>query len=364
MIGDPSGKSTERPLLQQQILENNQRGIEQDMRRCLKGDVTIVNNYDWFGRMSVIDFMREIGKTAKIQQMLAKDVIQSRLTPSSTSAVSVGAGSAAGASTGEEGLSFAEFSYQLFQAGDFLHLNRNFNCTVQIGGSDQWGNITSGIELVRKSTSNEVFGLTLPLLTTSNGVKFGKSAGNAIWLNETKTIPYALYQYLLQTSDADVERFLKIFTFIELSEIDAIVRRHSASPESRTAQRKLAGTVVEFIHGADALVAAEKASELLFTSEFASLTAAQLRSVLGDVPTFGISREEVIQGNVTLVSAMLLTKSAPTKNEAKRTIASGGLYVNNIRVEADRRVTLGDFVEEKLCVMRIGKKNQRLIEIN
>ncbi|KAJ0390562.1 hypothetical protein P43SY_012142 [Pythium insidiosum] len=283
-IGDPSGKSEERVLLTDDVVSHNASQLLRGLAPvvdfdCPRTGAMVLNNADWHSRMSAVDWMRDIGRHFRVNTMLTRESVKKRLDT-------------------EQGISFLEFSYQLFQAYDFLHLHRHHHCVAQLGGSDQWGNIVSGTELIRKSIGKDAFGVTLSLLTTASGEKYGKSAGNAVWLDANKTSVFDFYQYFLRADDRDVEQLLKSFTFLELDEIDEIVHEHSKAPERRLAQHLLADTITTTMHGADALKGAKDATALLFgkadDKNAVTLTAATVKSIAADAPLISLHRDQVV----------------------------------------------------------------------
>ena len=340
MIGDPSGRSTERQLQTIEQIRINAEAIKNQLARFFDftGDAAAisVNNYDWTHGVSYLEFLRDIGKHFTVNHMLAKESVRSRLEDR------------------EHGMSYTEFSYMLLQAFDFLHLFNQEGCRIQGGGSDQWGNITAGIELIRRKTGGQAFGITFPLLTTSSGEKFGKSAGNAVWLDANKTSPYRFYQYWINTDDRDVERFLKLFTFLSLDEIAAIMQN---PPEQRVAQKRLASEVTRIAHGEDALVQAHKASEVLFGGDVAGLTDRDLAEIFADVPSFEID----LAAPVKIADALVRAAAAKSKGEAMRLVAGGGVYLNNRRIEgADAQIRAEDRASESMLILRVGKKSYYL----
>jgi len=340
MVGDPSGRSAERQLQTIESIRANVEGIKNQLARFFQfeGDAAAiaVNNYDWTHSVSYLGFLRDVGKHFTVNHMLAKESVRSRLEDR------------------EHGISYTEFSYMLLQAFDFLHLFDKHACRIQGGGSDQWGNITAGIELIRKKTGGQAFGITFPLLTTSSGEKFGKSAGNAIWLDANKTSPYQFYQYWINTDDRDVERFLKLFTFLGLDQVAEIMAH---PPEQRIAQKRLAAEVTRLVHGGEALAQAEKASEVLFGGEVAGLTDQDLAEIFADVPSFEID----LATPVKITDALVRAGAAKSKGEATRLVAGGGVYLNNHRVEAaDTQIRREDRASETMLILRVGKKSYYL----
>ncbi len=348
MIGDPSGKSTERNLLSEEEVEKNLEGIKENLARILdfddeKATAKIVNNNDWFREFTFIEVLRDIGKHFRMGSMLGKESVKARL-------------------NSEEGMSFAEFSYQLLQAYDFLKLFEAEGCTVQLGGSDQWGNITAGTDLVRKLKGAEVYGVTVPLVCDSNGVKFGKSEGNALYLDSRKTSVYDFYQFFVRTGDVDVIRYLKILTFLPMEEINELERSLNEAPEKRAAQKKLAEEVTRIVHGEDGLQSAVKASAVLFGESMEGLAAEDILGIFADAPSSELASADVIGRSVIDVAvAAGLSKS---KGEARRLIQNGGMNVNNVRIsDIDAQVSEGDVIDGKLLVLRSGKKNYRLVRV-
>lgn len=348
MIGDPSGKTSERQLLTGEQVRRNQEGIRENLSRFLDFDhptapAVIVNNYDWFREFTFIDFLREVGKHFRMGTMLGKDSVRSRL-------------------ESESGMSFTEFSYQLLQAYDFLHLYDQMNCSVQIGGSDQWGNITAGTDLVRKLRGEEAFGLTLPLVCDRTGQKFGKSAGNAIYLDAAKTPMFDFYQFFVRVDDADVIRFLKVFTFLPVDEIAGYERRLAEVPEKREAQIRLAEEVTRRVHGESGLQVAQRSTAVLFGAAMDGLKAGELEAVFADVPSTDLPPASVIGAPVATVAVE--SGFCRSRGEARRLVQSGGFYVNNQRLEdAGRVLNDADIIDGRLLVLRSGKKRYHLVRV-
>jgi tyrosyl-tRNA synthetase len=344
MIGDPSGRSAERPLMTPEMVRANVEAIRRQLTRFVSFEgenaAIVVNNYDWTSPVSYLDFLRDIGKHFTVNYMLAKESVRRRLEDR------------------EHGISYAEFSYMLLQAFDFLVLHDTHNCKIQGGGSDQWGNITAGAELIRKVRGGEAFGVTFPLLTTASGEKFGKSAGNAVWLDANKTSPYQFYQYWINTDDRDAARFLKLFTFLSLEEINQLCANQ---PEQRIAQKALAAEITRLVHGEEAVVLAQKASDVLFGGEVSGLTDHQLSEIFTDVPSFSID----LSAPVKLSEALVRAGAAKSKGEATRLIGGGGVYLNNRRAEAaDAQIRREDLASETMFVLRVGKKSYYLGRVN
>jgi tyrosyl-tRNA synthetase len=348
MVGDPSGKSEERNLLTPDQVAENAAALRDQLSIFLDfsgpNAAMMVDNNTWIGPMSFIDWLRDVGKHFTVNYMLAKDSVKSRL------------GS-------DHGISFTEFSYMTMQAYDYLHLYDTYGCKLQCGGSDQWGNITAGIELIRRVRGERAFGLTFPLLTTATGEKFGKSAGNAIWLDAERSSPYQLYQYLMQSEDADVEKLLKIYTFLPLDQVEAIAGEHAEHPERRQGQRALAEELTRMLHGEEGLAKAQAASQALFGGDLRQLDESDLLDIFADVPSTKMDRARLEEGldAVTLMAEAGLYKS---KGEARRAVKQGGAYLNNERVaDADRPVTAGDLLPGSVLVLRSGKKNYHLVRV-
>ncbi len=346
MIGDPSGRSSERSLLTLEEIRANAIPVGKQLARFVSFEgpnaAILVNNADWTAPVSHLDWLRDVGKHFTVNYMLAKESVRSRLEDR------------------EHGISYTEFSYMLLQANDFLHLFDHHKCAIQAGGSDQWGNITAGIELIRKVRAGEAYGITYPLLTTSSGEKFGKSAGNAIWLDPAKTSPYQFYQYWIRTDDRDVERLLKLFTFVELDEISSLLATHSAAPEQRIAQRRLAEEMTRMVHGEEALAQSMKASEALFGGEISGLSDRDLADIFADVPSFSIDAGAISSG-LRLPDLLVRAGAAKSKGEATRLIAGGGVYLNNRRVDdASSVLRAADLASESMFVVRVGKKSYYL----
>lgn len=344
-IGDPSGRSTERSLLSREQIDrnlaNHQRLIQSYFDRC-GVEVKFVNNFDWTKDVSVMDFLRDIGKFFTINYMIAKDHVKTRIEG--------------------DGLSFTEFSYMLLQSFDFLHLYQNNNCRLQIGGSDQWGNITAGLELIRKKIGGQAYALSFPLITDSNGKKLGKTAEGTIWLDPKATSPYQFHQYWLNTDDKEVERLLKIFTFLEREEIEEIVKNSQAAPERREAQKRLADEVCTLVHGHEATEAAKRSAEVLFGGSLEGLNEVELAGIFSNVPSVIIKAESLAETSV--LDLIITAKLVNSKSEGRRSIASGSIYLNNIRVNSENDKPSGATAPiGNLLVLRSGKKNYRLVKI-
>lgn len=348
MIGDPSGKSEERNLQSITQVMHNADSIKGQMEKVLhfKGENSafMVNNYDWTHGMSIIDWLRDIGKHFTLSYMLAKDSVKSRL-------------------ASENGISYTEFSYMTLQSYDFLYLFRNFGCTLQFGGNDQWGNITAGIELVRRADAGKVFGMTFPLMTTSTGEKFGKSAGNAVWLDPEKTSPYQYYQYWINTTDEDVEKMMKLFTFIDVSEIEKVCSEHKLQPHLRKAQTLLAEEATKILHGEEGLKSAQAASAALFGGDLKGLSEKELKSIFNDVPSTVVPREEIKNG-INIADFLVNTNMQPSKGKARNLIQQGGCYINNEKVEdPEFIVNTSSLMYKSMIIIRCGKKNYHLVNV-
>lgn len=343
-IGDPSGKSTERPLLSQEMLEKNVEGIRKQFERCLK-DPVIINNDDWLSSYGFIDFLRDVGKHFRVGPMLGKESVRSRI-------------------QSEEGISYTEFSYQVLQGYDFYYLSEKKDVILQMGGSDQWGNITAGIELTRKLSGKPIYGLTYPLLTRSDGTKFGKSEEGAIWLDSKRTSPYQFYQYLVRISDADVIQLLRMLTFIDLEEIFKFEKAFkSGSFTPNAAQRRLAEEVTRYVHGEEGLKIALKVTEAAAPGSKASLDPEVLEEIARDMPHIALSLAEVVDQKYSDVAAAsgLFT----SKSEAVRLIKNGGAYLNNEKIEdSSFQIESKHVIGGKYLLFGAGKKKKILVKIN
>ncbi len=344
-IGDPSGKSAERQLLTKDQIAANVAAVRPQLARLLDfaapaNPARLVDNADWTARMSYLDFLREIGKHFTVNQMIAKESVRSRMEDR------------------EVGISYTEFSYMLLQAFDFHHLNVEFGCDLQIGGSDQWGNITAGIDLIRKKSGRPAFGLTLPLITKSDGTKFGKTEGGAIWLDTRRTSVYRFYQFWIQADDRDVVRYLKFFTFLPQPEIEALAAQHAANPGAREAHRALAREVTDLIHGPDATREAQRASEILFGGSLDGVSEATFGEIVGEVPTKTLAPDRVGGEGLPLLDLLVETGLAASKGQARKDVEGGGIYLNNTRVaDVKRSVTGSDLLFGRHVLLRKGKRN-------
>ena len=356
MIGDPSGKSAERNLLSKEDLDKNVAGLGEQMRRFLDFDAgscsaELVNNFDWTGKWSYLEFLRDIGKNFPVNVMLAKDSVKSRL-----------------GRNGEEeegnsgGMSYTEFSYMLLQAYDFVHLHDDFGCELQAGGSDQWGNITTGIDLARRMGRPQLYGLTWPLLTKSDGTKMGKTESGAIWLSAERTSPYQFYQYWINVDDADAGGCLRMLTELGREEIESLDAARENEAGKRESQRRLAEELTQLVHGADALAIAQKATAIFFGAEISELNDEQLSQIFADVPSKELPRSQLQEGDLGIIEAMVEAGLAKSKGEARRTIGQGGAYINNRRVEGiDTQLTAEHLASETVVVLRSGKKKYALL---
>lgn len=341
MIGDPSGKSEERVLQAEEQVDKNIEGISKQMHNIFEfgtdHGAVLVNNRDWLGQISLISFLRDYGKHVGVNYMLGKDSIQSRL---------------------EHGISYTEFTYTILQAIDFGHLNRELNCKIQVGGSDQWGNITSGIELMRRMYGQtDAYGLTIPLVTKSDGKKFGKSESGAVWLDAEKTSPYEFYQFWINQSDEDVIKFLKYFTFLGKEEIDRLEQSKNEAPHLREAQKTLAEEVTKFIHGEEALNDAIRISQALFSGDLKSLSAKELKDGFKDVPQVTLSN-----GTTNIIDVLIETGVSPSKRQAREDVNNGAIYINGERQQdVNYELTSDDKIDSEFTIIRRGKKKYFMV---
>jgi tyrosyl-tRNA synthetase len=335
MIGDPGGRSKERNLLDAESLARNTERIAGQLERISR--VSLVNNLVWTGSLTLLDFLRDIGKHASVNQMIARESVKARL-------------------ESENGISFTEFSYQLLQANDYLHLCRHYGVELQIGGSDQWGNLLAGVDLIRRADGRHVHALTWPLLLRSDGHKFGKSEEGAIWLAADRTSPYQFFQYWMNVADADIERFLLQLTLLPVEECRAIAAEHVGAPFKRSGQRRLAREVTTLVHGAEATAAAEEASAILFGGSPAGASAQALEFLATEVPTSPFT------AGVTLAAALAATPLASSLSDARRTISQGAASVNGSVAGEDRPLTTGDLLYDRWLLLRKGKRNYHLLD--
>ena len=348
LIGDPSGKTRERQLLTPEQVEENLSGIKGQLARFLDFDATanparIINNADWLAPISMMEFLRDVGKYFTVNNLLGKEAISRRL-------------------DSDEGISFTEFSYPLLQAYDYLVLHDRHGCTLQMGGSDQWGNIIAGIDLIRRLRGTRAHGLVFPLVTTAAGVKFGKTEAGAVWLDPKLTSPYRFYQFWLNTDDRDAVIYLKFFTWLAKAEIEELEQSVRAEPEKRAAQRELARHVTALVHGETELEKALRASEVLFGKEISGLGVQEILDIFADVPSTELERSK-LEG-FTLTDALVVSGLAPSKGEARRLVQGGGVCVNNRRVNDPRQAISGsDLIDGQVLVLRKGAKNYHVIRI-
>ena len=350
LIGDPSGKTQERTLLSREEVASNLEGMRRQLERFLDFDAgvnraQIVNNAEWLDQLSLMEFLRDIGKHFTVNYMLAKESVKRRL------------GS-------DDGISFTEFSYLMLQAYDFLTLYDRYTCRLQLGGSDQWGNIVAGCDLIRKLRGAQAFGLVLPLVTTASGTKFGKTEAGTIWLDPERTSPYQFYQFWLNVDDRDAITYLKYFTFLSSDEIEELEAATARAPDKREAQRRLAREVTTLVHGAESVQAAERGAAVLFDPNVTRLPVASILAVAGDVPSPELFEEQFRGEGLPLVDVLSSTGVTSSKSEATRLIRSGGIYVNNERVQNERvRLTLDQAIEGQLFLVRKGQKQNFLIRV-
>ncbi|MEY2902672.1 MAG: hypothetical protein RLY89_1778 [Bacteroidota bacterium] len=353
MVGDPSGKSEERNLLSEEILQINQEGVRKQLSKFLDFNsdkpnaAVMVNNYDWFKDFSFLHFIRDVGKHITVNYMMSKDSVKKRL-------------------EGETGMSFTEFTYQLVQGYDFYWLYQNRNCKLQMGGSDQWGNIVTGTELIRRKVGGEAFAFTCPLITKADGGKFGKTEKGNVWLDPKKTSPYQFYQFWLNASDEDAKKWIKIFTLLSIEEIETLMQQQEAAPHERALQKKLAEELTCFVHSRADYDFAVKASEILFgnatTEILQSLNEEQLLQVMEGVPSIEISRGTLVEG-YDLVSFLSDTQIFPSKGEARKMWQAGGLSLNKSKISTEKAtVVLDDLLQDKYLLVQKGKKNYYLVK--
>ena len=350
MIGDPGGRRTERPLLSREQIEGHAAGIRHQLESLLDfgpgpGAATLVDNFEWLSPLPVIDFLRDVGKHFTVNAMLAKEAVRARLEDP------------------DQGISYAEFSYMLLQAYDYLHLFDTSDCRLQVGGSDQWGNITAGIELIRRTRSEEVFGFTWPLMTKADGTKFGKSEAGNVWLDPDRTSPYQFFQFWMNTDDRDVGRYLRLYTFLGRERIAELEAAVEARPAGRDAQRSLAREVTALVHGEAAAEAAERASAALFEGDLRELTEVQLRDVFADAPSSRLSRS-ALEAGLGLVDLLTEAGLVASKSAARQAITQGGVSVNGVREDdLERRVGPSDLLAGRFLVLRRGKRSYHLVDV-
>ncbi len=348
LIGDPSGKTKERQLLTYEQAEENLKGIKEQLSRFLDFDAganpaRIINNAGWLVPISMMEFLRDVGKYFTVNNLLAKEAVKRRLET-------------------EDGISFTEFSYPLLQAYDYLVLYDRHRCTLQMGGSDQWGNIVAGIDLIRRLRSAKAHGLVFPLVTTSSGVKFGKTEAGAVWLDPELTSPYRFFQFWLNTDDRDVITYLKFFTWLSKEEIDELEESVRTEPEKRTAQKELARQVTAMVHGETTLARALRASEVLFGKEISGLSVQEILDIFADVPSTELERSKL--DGFSLGDALVVAGLAPSKGEAKRLVQGGGVCVNNRRADDVRKtISASEFIGGQVLVLRKGARHYHLIKV-
>lgn len=357
MIGDPSGKSTERNLLTEEVLAHNIKGIRKQLAKFLDFEseapnrAELVNNYDWMKEFSFLSFIRDIGKHITVNYMMAKDSVKKRFDPNENT----------------DGMSFTEFSYQLLQGYDFLHLYRQKGLTLQMGGSDQWGNITTGTELIRRIAGGKAYALTCPLITKADGTKFGKSEGGNVWLDAEKTSPYKFYQYWINVSDEDAQRYIKIFTMLSREEIEQLISEHQAAPHLRVLQNKLAEELTVLVHGREELQKAQKASQILFgnstSDDLRQLDAKTFLEVFDGVPQAEVTRTEIAAGLDMIAALSAKTGFIASNSEARRALKEKSIAVNKEKVEESYIIAEKDIIDDKFVLLQRGKKNYFVIVI-
>ena len=357
MIGDPSGKSAERNLLTEEVLAHNIKGIQKQLAKFLDFEseapnrAELVNNYDWMKEFSFLSFIRDIGKHITVNYMMAKDSVKKRFDPNENT----------------DGMSFTEFSYQLLQGYDFLHLYRQKGLTLQMGGSDQWGNITTGTELIRRIAGGKAYALTCPLITKADGTKFGKSEGGNVWLDAEKTSPYKFYQYWINVSDEDAQRYIKIFTMLSREEIEQLISEHQAAPHLRVLQNKLAEELTILVHGREELQKAQKASQILFgnstSDDLRQLDAKTFLEVFDGVPQAEVTRTDIAAGLDMIAALSAKTGFIASNSEARRALKEKSIAVNKEKVEESYIIGEKDIIDDKFVLLQRGKKNYFVIVI-
>ena len=351
LIGDPSGKSEERQLLTKEKTAENLAGIRGQLEHFLDFDAKtnparMVNNLEWLGELKTVDFLRDVGKHFSVNALMRKESVRRRLEEE------------------EGGISFTEFSYVLMQSYDFLVLNERYGCTVQMGGSDQWGNITAGIDLIRRVRGEKAYGLVFPLLTTATGAKFGKTEAGAVWLDPARTSPYRFFQYWLNTDDGDAVSHLKLFTLLDSAEVSELEAALAERPHERAAQRALANDVTRRVHGESGLARAQQATQVLFGGALDGLTSEEVADIFSDVPSWELPRQKLEGEGLPVLDFLADSGAVSSKGDARRSIQGGGVYLNNLRIEdVDRRVTVEDALEGRFLVVRKGKKNYYLAKL-
>ena len=355
MIGDPSGKSSERNLLDEETLNKNIQGMKNQLSRFLDfssnspNAAELVNNFDWMKNLSFLDFARDIGKHITVNYMMSKDSVKNRINPDA-----------------KEGMSFTEFTYQLIQGYDFLHLYTENNCKLQMGGSDQWGNITTGTELIRRKVQGKAFAITCPLITKADGTKFGKSEGGNIWLDAERTSPYKFYQYWLNASDADAEKYIKIFTFLDKNTVEELINEHKEAPHLRLLQKKAATEVTQMVHSKDALDNAIKASNILFgqstADDLKSLDEKTFLDVFDGVPQAEVTLSDLEKG-IDIIDALNARSGFLKSNgEARRALKENSISINKEKISEDYQLSINDLISNKYILLQRGKKNYFLLK--
>lgn len=351
MVGDPSGKSAERNLQTPEQVEHNIAHIKQQLTKFLDFETPanparLVNNHDWTGPVTFLEFLRDVGKHVTVNSMIAKDSVRSRMEDR------------------DSGISYTEFSYMLLQGFDFYHLRKTFNCELQIGATDQWGNITVGTELTRKKLGATVWGLVFPLLTKADGSKYGKTATGTVWLDPKRTSPYRFYQFFVNADDADVVKLLKTLTFLSHDEISALEKEVATNPGARTAQKTLAREMTRLVHGEDRLAGAIKASEVLFGGSIDGLSAADFEDVVAEAPNKDLERPRLDGAGLSLIDALVHSGLAPSKGQARKDIEGGGIYVNNVKApEITRALTSADLLFGRYLLLRKGKRTYAVLRV-
>jgi tyrosyl-tRNA synthetase len=352
MIGDPSGKSAERNLLTPEQIAHNVHCIKGQLHRLLDfktktNPARLVDNATWTAPITYLEFLRDVGKFFTVNWMVAKESVRARMEDR------------------ENGISYTEFSYMLLQAYDFYHLHQAQGCELQIGGSDQWGNITAGIELVRKKSGAHAFGLTVPLITKADGTKYGKTADGAVWLDPKKTSPYRFYQFFVQTDDADVVKLLKTLTFLDKNKIDELEAGTKSDPAARAAQKALASEITKLVHGENAYADAMRASEIMFGGNLDGVSEEIFKDVVGEVPTKDLEKAKLDAAGTPLTELLVHAGLAPSKGQARKDIEGGGIYLNNVRVaEVSRTATTNDLLFGQYILLRKGKRTYAVVNVN
>ena len=350
MIGDPSGRSTERLLLSKEIIESNLECIKKQLGHFLDFEVKgnpaqLVNNADWLLSLNLVDFLRDIGKHFTVNYMISKDSVKERLDR-------------------EGGISFTEFSYMLLQSYDYLYLHDHYKCTLQAGGSDQWGNITAGVELIRRMRGKPAGALVYPLITKADGTKFGKTASGSVWLSAERTSPYRFYQFWLNTDDRDVINYLKYFTWLTRQEVQELEASLAEKPEQRDSQRRLAREITRMVHDETALQKAEQATQVLFGGELTGLTATEVADIFADVPSGVVSARQLQGDGLAITDLLTECQVSKSKGEARRAVEAGGIYINNKRAaNTSVKVTSGEVIDGQFLVLRSGRKNYCLVRV-